>query len=493
MPEPGSGHGGDDWWQRGVVYHAYLRSFADSDGDGTGDLAGLIAHLDHLNDGTPDSLGVDALLLSPMYPSPGYDVGYDVSDHQDIDPLFGSLADFDRLRGGRPRAGDGRDHRPGHEPHQPPAPVVRGLRARPATGRTPTGTCGGIGVRGRFGRRGPPNNWPSFFGGSAWTWDAGRGQYYLHIFTPEQPDLNWRNPAVPRRHAGHRPVLARSGRGWVPARRVQRVLQGRRAALEPAPLAGRHPGLGPAAPRARQGPAGAPGLPDRFPGAARRHAGAHERGRAVHRRAGRRGALQHATRHLIFDFALCFTPWTGVGAGRHHRRARGGLRSGPLAHRRAVEPRPAAACLAPARGGAIATRWPRRRPSCCSPCAARRSCTTARRSGWATSGAAPRRGPAGAPVLAAPVWRNRDCRGAAALDAAGRTAASRPASPWSRMAPDYPTRNVARQSADPGPRSWPCTGASSRSAIGPRPSRCGRFGWHVRGTDDVLGLAAHGR
>ncbi len=79
------------------MYHVYLRSFADSDGNGVGDLPGVLEHLDHLNDGTPGSLGVDAVLLSPMYPSPGFDVGYDISDYQAIDPAFGSMDDFDRL------------------------------------------------------------------------------------------------------------------------------------------------------------------------------------------------------------------------------------------------------------------------------------------------------------------------------------------------------------------------------------------------------------
>ena len=85
---------GDDWWRRGVVYQIYPRSFADSDGDGTGDLPGIIDHLDHLG---PDGLGVDAIWLSPIYPSPGRDIGYDVSDHTAIDPRFGTEADFDRL------------------------------------------------------------------------------------------------------------------------------------------------------------------------------------------------------------------------------------------------------------------------------------------------------------------------------------------------------------------------------------------------------------
>ncbi len=184
-----------DWWQRGVAYHVYLRSFADADGDGTGDLPGLLAHLDHLNDGTPGSLGVDAVLLSPMYPSPGFDVGYDISDYQAIDPAFGTMEDFDRLVAAA---------------HDREMAVVIDLVMNHTSHLHPwfvssradrTGPYADWYVwhdgRGAGGRRRPPNNWPSFFGGSAWTWDEGRGQYYLHIFTPQQPDLNWRNPAVP--------------------------------------------------------------------------------------------------------------------------------------------------------------------------------------------------------------------------------------------------------------------------------------------------------
>src|SRR5436190_9260939 len=88
---------GEDWWRRGVVYQAYPRSFADSNADGIGDLPGLIDRLDYLNDGTERSLGIDAIWLSPIHPSPGFDVGYDVSDYDDIDPLLGTLDDFDRL------------------------------------------------------------------------------------------------------------------------------------------------------------------------------------------------------------------------------------------------------------------------------------------------------------------------------------------------------------------------------------------------------------
>jgi len=87
----------DDWWHHGVVYQIYPRSFQDTNGDGVGDLPGILRRLDHLNDGTPESLGVDAVWLSPFYPSPMADFGYDVADHCDVDPLFGTLADFDAL------------------------------------------------------------------------------------------------------------------------------------------------------------------------------------------------------------------------------------------------------------------------------------------------------------------------------------------------------------------------------------------------------------
>ena len=186
----------DDWWRRGVVYQVYPRSFADTDGDGVGDLAGIRAHLDHLNDGTPGSLGVDALWLSPIYPSPGHDLGYDVADHTAIDPRFGTMADFDRLvaeaheRSIRVIL----DLVMNHTSHE--SPWFRASRAS-RTGpyadwylwRDPLGTD-------RRGRPRPPNDWVSWFGGPAWTWEPARGQFYMHTFLPEQPDLNWRHPAV---------------------------------------------------------------------------------------------------------------------------------------------------------------------------------------------------------------------------------------------------------------------------------------------------------
>jgi alpha-glucosidase len=185
-----------DWWRTGVVYQIFPRSFADHDGDGFGDLAGIIDHLDHLNDGILASLGVDAIWLSPIYPSPGLDVGYDVSDYTGVDPRFGTLADVARLIAEAHRRGIRivLDMVLNHSSHLHPWFVAsRSSRTDPradwyiwrdAAGRT------------RDGRPRPPNNWVSFFGGPAWTWDETRGQFYLHTFLPEQPELNWRHPAV---------------------------------------------------------------------------------------------------------------------------------------------------------------------------------------------------------------------------------------------------------------------------------------------------------
>ena len=209
-PRPVTGAAfGDDWWRRGVVYQVYPRSFADSTGDGVGDLAGIIAHLDHLNDGSPGSLGVDAIWLSPIYPSPGLDLGYDVADHAAIDPLFGTHDDFDRLvdeahaRGIRVILDLVMNHTSNLHPwfiesrsgrDNPKSDWYIWRDARPGTGWP--------------GRRGRPNNWVSYFGGPAWTWDPKRGQFYLHTFLPEQPDLNWRNPEV-------RAAMLNMVRGWL--------------------------------------------------------------------------------------------------------------------------------------------------------------------------------------------------------------------------------------------------------------------------------------
>ena len=208
LPQPVSGAAfGDDWWRRGVVYQVYPRSFADSTGDGVGDLGGIIEHLDHLNDGTPTSLGVDAIWLSPIYPSPGLDLGYDVADHGTIDPLFGTNEDFDRLVGEAHRRGIRviLDLVMNHTSNLHPWFIEsRAGRDGPKADWYIWRDAHGSGWR----RRGRPNNWVSYFGGPAWTWDEQRGQYYLHTFLPEQPDLNWRNPEV-------RAAMLNMVRGWL--------------------------------------------------------------------------------------------------------------------------------------------------------------------------------------------------------------------------------------------------------------------------------------
>ncbi|HMA37143.1 MAG TPA: alpha-amylase family glycosyl hydrolase [Chloroflexia bacterium] len=174
------------WWQRGVVYQIYPRSFMDSNGDGIGDLPGITARLDYLQ-----RLGVDAIWISPFYPSPMADFGYDIANYVDVDPIFGTLADFDVLLAAAHTRGLRviLDLVPNHTSDQHPwFRESRTARDNPKRDwylwRDP-GPDGG-----------PPNNWLSNFGGSAWAWDAATGQYYLHSFVKEQPDLNLRNPAV---------------------------------------------------------------------------------------------------------------------------------------------------------------------------------------------------------------------------------------------------------------------------------------------------------
>lgn len=174
------------WWQSAVIYQIYPRSFQDSNGDGIGDLAGIMRRLDYLA-----WLGVDALWLSPIYPSPMADFGYDVADFTAIDPIFGSLADFDALLA----AAHGRgikvilDYVPNHSSDRHPW-FQESRRSRQSPKRDwyiwrDPGPDGG-----------PPNNWLSEFGGPAWTLDPATGQYYLHSYLREQPDLNWRNPGL---------------------------------------------------------------------------------------------------------------------------------------------------------------------------------------------------------------------------------------------------------------------------------------------------------
>ena len=173
-----------------MIYQIYPRSFADANGDGIGDLRGLLAHLDHLA-GTDASLGVDAVWLSPIYPSPLADFGYDISDLTDVAAEFGTLADLDGLveachaRGLRLML----DLVPCHTSIQHPWFVES--RSSRGSAKRDWYTWADPSSNG-----GPPSNWRALFGGSAWELDPASGQYYLHSFYPEQPDLNWRNPAV---------------------------------------------------------------------------------------------------------------------------------------------------------------------------------------------------------------------------------------------------------------------------------------------------------
>ncbi|HEY0419247.1 MAG TPA: alpha-amylase family glycosyl hydrolase, partial [Acetobacteraceae bacterium] len=176
------------WWQKGILYQIYPLSYQDSDGDGRGDLPGLISRLDYLA-----WLGVDAVWLSPIYPSPMLDCGYDISDFTGVHPAFGTLDDFDRLCSGL-HARSIRlilDFVPNHTSNV--HPWFEESRSSHTNPRRDWYVWCNPGPDG-----GPPNNWLSRFGGSAWEFDERTGQYYYHAFLAEQPDLNWRNPAVRR-------------------------------------------------------------------------------------------------------------------------------------------------------------------------------------------------------------------------------------------------------------------------------------------------------
>ncbi len=179
-------HPNAPWWMRGIIYQIYPRSFMDANGDGVGDLRGIASKLDYIA-----WLGIDAIWISPIYPSPMKDFGYDVSDYVAIHPLFGNLDDFDHLL----HEAHGRgikvvlDLVPNHTSNEHEWFIEsRSSRDNPKRDwyiwrdAQPDGS--------------PPTNWLAYFGGSAWTWDATTHQYYLHNFLPEQPDLNYRNPAV---------------------------------------------------------------------------------------------------------------------------------------------------------------------------------------------------------------------------------------------------------------------------------------------------------
>jgi len=180
------GDGSQEWLSSSVGYEVYIRSFADSNADGVGDMAGLTAHLDHLA-----WLGVDIVWITPFYPSPMADYGYDVADYTGIDPLFGDLNDFDLMV---------------ERAHELGLKVVIDIVPNHTSDAHPWFEASLAEPDGRHRDYyiwrdpapdgGPPNNWLSHFGGRAWTLDESSGQYYLHLFLPEQPDLNWRNPDV---------------------------------------------------------------------------------------------------------------------------------------------------------------------------------------------------------------------------------------------------------------------------------------------------------
>ncbi len=187
------GHRPDNWWKSAVVYQIYPRSFADSNGDGTGDLPGIESKLDYLGD-----LGVDVIWLSPVYRSPMDDNGYDISDYTDVDPMFGTLEELDEVIAGLHDRGmklvmdlvvnhTSDEHAWFAESRDPASPKRDWYVWRPAREGFEPGTEGA-----------EPTNWGSAFSGSAWQYDERSGEYYLHMFSPKQPDLNWENPEVRR-------------------------------------------------------------------------------------------------------------------------------------------------------------------------------------------------------------------------------------------------------------------------------------------------------
>jgi alpha-glucosidase len=178
--------GSRPWWESAVIYQVYPRSFQDTDDNGVGDLNGIIERLPYFVD-----LGVDAIWISPIFRSPMADFGYDISDYADIDPIFGDMADFERLVAEAHARGISviLDFVPNHSSDRHPW-FIESRKSRTSPKRdwyiwrdpAPGG--------------GPPNNWLSEFGGSAWQFDEDSGQYYYHAFLGSQPDLNWRNPEV---------------------------------------------------------------------------------------------------------------------------------------------------------------------------------------------------------------------------------------------------------------------------------------------------------
>src|SRR6266511_1224374 len=211
------------WWQRQVIYQIYPRSFLDTSGDGIGDLEGIRVKADYL-----EWLGIGAVWLSPIYPSPDADLGYDISDYLTVDPRFGTLEDFDALLAALHERGIKLilDLVPNHTSDQHPWFVES--RSGPESPKHGWYVWRESGPGGS-----PPNNWESYFGSPAWSYVEPPGTWYLHSFDRGQPDLNWENPEVRRAMQGRHAVLARSWSRWVPRRRPLATQQGPGAQGQP--------------------------------------------------------------------------------------------------------------------------------------------------------------------------------------------------------------------------------------------------------------------
>ena len=278
-----------EWWRDAVVYEIYVRSFADSDGDGVGDLRGIRSKLPYLHE-----LGVDAIWLTPFFPSPGADHGYDVASYVDVDPRFGTLADFEQLLADAHRLG-----------------------LRVIVDLVPNHTS----IEHPWFREHPdyyvwtdrPNNWLSVFGGSAWARDEPTGRFYLHLFAPEQPDLDWHNPEVQREFERIFRFWLDRGVDGIRIDVAHGLFKDRALADEPEPAPGAElhsfdrgraidqPELHPLYRRWRALLDGYPG--DRF-----------LVGEVFFRDPSRVAAYVRPDElHLVFNFTLLFEDWTGVG------------------------------------------------------------------------------------------------------------------------------------------------------------------------------------
>ena len=406
-----------DWWRHGVVYQVYPRSFADGNGDGLGDLRGIIEHLDHLNDGTPR-------------PSASTRSGCRRSTR----PRTSTSATTWRTTSASTR---GTARSPSSRPSST-ASHDRGIRVvldlvlnhtshlHPWFEGSRSGRTGPYADwyiwadspgRSLTGRRRRPNNWRSFFGGPAWTWDETRQQFYMHTFLAEQPDLNWRNPEVRAALMGVVRTWLDRGVDGLPARRLQRLLQGRAAALQPPPDRSRGaPGRGSATSTigtSRSWPARSRelrALVDAYPGTMT--VGELFDGSIAEAAANFRTASPDL--RLVAHLAAV----ERAGVPRGDRRTRCGVRAGALAGQRAVEPRPAAPRQPLRAAGDLGRRGRRagegRRGDAAHAPGHCRSCTTARRSACGTSSfrtPRPLDPPARRASFLFPWWNRDQCRG----------------------------------------------------------------------------------